>query len=106
MPSLTTFFRSKPKPKSKSKSKYNEPPRPRRSLWKTYFKLRPTTRILIGAGIITYALAGMYLTNKAEEAFNMVPTEEDKKKLEEFVPKVRTVEPAVGRNTNVKGEGR
>ncbi|KAF8252986.1 hypothetical protein K440DRAFT_627149 [Wilcoxina mikolae CBS 423.85] len=41
---------------------------------------------------MVYALAGLFLTDVAEKTFGLSPTEEDKKKLEALVPKVRAVE--------------
>jgi len=44
-----------------------------------------------GVGIIGFACAGMYVSNRLEE--RIVPTEEDKKRLEESLPlRIQTVE--------------
>jgi len=41
---------------------------------------------------MTYAGAGLLLTDKAEEVFDMVPTEEDKLRLQSSIPKIRLVD--------------
>ncbi|KAK4628864.1 hypothetical protein CLAFUW4_08025 [Fulvia fulva] len=62
------------------------------SLWQSYRTIPPRTRIFIGAGIMAYAAAGLFLSDKAEQSFGFTPTEEDKKKLRHAVPKVHMVE--------------
>lgn len=51
--------------------------------------LRPRTRVYIGVGVMVYAGLGLLATDKAEEKFGMVATEEDRKALGEMVPRVR-----------------
>ena len=41
---------------------------------------------------MAYAVFGLTLSDKAEEAFGMKATEEDKKDLKESVPKIHMVE--------------
>jgi len=41
---------------------------------------------------MAYGLVGGFLTDKVEEKFDMVPTEEDKKKLRGLVPRITVVE--------------
>ena len=48
--------------------------------------------MLIGAGIMTYAVAGLYLSDKAEEKLGLVPTERDKEELRDALPKIVAVE--------------
>lgn len=48
--------------------------------------------MLIGLGIMAYAGAGMYLSDKVEEKLGFVPTEQDKKELEDAMPKISVVE--------------
>ena len=48
--------------------------------------------MLIGVGIMAYAGAGMFLIDKAEEKFGLVPTEKDKEELRRAIPKISTVE--------------
>jgi hypothetical protein len=39
-----------------------------------------------------YAGTALYLSDKAEEKFGLVPKPEDKEKLRQAIPKIRTVE--------------
>lgn len=39
-----------------------------------------------------YAVVGLLLSDKAEQTFGFVPTEEDRKNLKESVPKVHLVD--------------
>lgn len=39
-----------------------------------------------------YAGLGMFLSDKAEEKFGLVPTDKDKEELERVMPKIRTVD--------------
>ena len=41
---------------------------------------------------MVYAAFGILLSDKAEQTFGFVPTEEDKKNLREAVPKIHMVE--------------
>lgn len=50
------------------------------------------TRLLIGGGIMGYAMLGMFLSDKAEQSFGLTPTEQDKQRLKESVPKIHFVE--------------
>ncbi|RMZ73336.1 fatty acid activator Faa4 [Pyrenophora seminiperda CCB06] len=52
----------------------------------------PKTRMMIGAGIMAYAVAGLYITDKVEEKFGLTPTEEDEKLLREAIPRIYSVE--------------
>ncbi|KAL1621285.1 hypothetical protein SLS56_009279 [Neofusicoccum ribis] len=52
----------------------------------------PKTRLLLGAGLIAWGAIGLYTTETAEKAFDMVPSEEDKKKLDQALPKISVVE--------------
>ncbi|KAK0289128.1 hypothetical protein LTR35_000504 [Friedmanniomyces endolithicus] len=61
-------------------------------LWTSYRALSMQTRLLIGAGIMAYAGFGLLVSDKAEEALGLVPTEEDKQRLREAVPRVYAVE--------------
>lgn len=42
--------------------------------------------------MIVYAISMEYLSDVAEKKLDLVPTEEDYKKLNEVVPKIRVVE--------------
>ncbi|KAG0129249.1 hypothetical protein HOY82DRAFT_488357, partial [Tuber indicum] len=57
-----------------------------------YKSLSTKTRLIIGGGVILYAGVGLLLTDVAEEKFDLVPSEEDKRQLKELVPKVRVVD--------------
>ena len=41
---------------------------------------------------MAYAVAGLYLSDTAEEKFNMKATDEDRAKLKEMIPRIHTVE--------------
>lgn len=41
---------------------------------------------------MAYAAFGLLLSDKAEEAFGFTPTQQDKERLKDIVPKVRVVE--------------
>ncbi|TGZ82566.1 hypothetical protein EX30DRAFT_370637 [Ascodesmis nigricans] len=62
------------------------------SLWSYYKSLAPRTRLYIGGGIIIYSLLGIAVSNKLEKKLDLVPTEEDKAKLDALVPHIRAVE--------------
>jgi hypothetical protein len=48
--------------------------------------------MIIGVGIMAYAGAGLYISDKAEEKFGLTPTEKDREELLDAIPKVSTVE--------------
>lgn len=62
------------------------------SLWQSYRNLAPKTRLLVGGGIMVWGAAGLLISDKAEQAFGFVPTEQDKEKLQEAIPKLHFVE--------------
>jgi hypothetical protein len=57
-----------------------------------YTSLSPKTRLMVGGGIIGYACLGLFLSDTAEEKLGFTPSEEDKKRLREALPKIRVVE--------------
>ncbi|KAF2433498.1 hypothetical protein EJ08DRAFT_694392 [Tothia fuscella] len=62
------------------------------SLWvQKYLALSPRTRIIGGVAIMAYASTALFLSDKAEEKFGMVPTPEDMEKLRGAIPRIRTV---------------
>jgi hypothetical protein len=61
-------------------------------IWQFYKSLSTKTRLIIGSGVILYAGVGLLLTDVAEEKFDLVPSEEEKRRLKELVPKVRVVD--------------
>lgn len=48
--------------------------------------------MIIGVGIMAYAGAGLYLSDRAEERFGLTPTEKDREELRKAMPKIATVE--------------
>jgi hypothetical protein len=48
--------------------------------------------MIIGVGIMAYAGAGLYISDKAEERFGLTPTEKDHEELRDALPKISTVE--------------
>jgi hypothetical protein len=48
--------------------------------------------VIIGVGIMAYAGAGLYLSDKAEERLGLTPTEKDREELRDALPKITTVE--------------
>lgn len=61
-------------------------------LWQSYLNLPQRTKLLVGGGIMVWGTLGLFLSDRAEQAFGLAPTEEDKKMLREAVPKMRVVE--------------
>jgi hypothetical protein len=57
-----------------------------------YLALTPRTRIIIGLGVMAYAGAALYLSDRAEDTFNLKATEEEKKRLHEMIPKIRSID--------------
>ena len=57
-----------------------------------YQALTPKTKALIGIGVMGYAVAGMFLSDAAEDKFGMKATEKDHEKLREMIPKIHTVD--------------
>jgi len=47
---------------------------------------------MVGGGIIGYACLGLFLSDTAEEKLGYTPTEQDKKRLREALPRIRVVE--------------
>lgn len=43
---------------------------------------------MLGGGVIAYAFAGMFMSDQLEQVLGYVPTEDDKKRLKEAIPKV------------------
>lgn len=58
------------------------------TLSRWYKGIAPKTRIIIGVGIVAYAGLGLFLSDKAEERFGLVPTEKDKEDLQKAMPKI------------------
>jgi len=62
------------------------------SLWQSYRNISQRTRLLIGGGIMAYAVFGLFVSDRAEQALGLVPTEEDKQRLKGSLPRIHTVE--------------
>ncbi|KAL1635724.1 hypothetical protein SLS58_010087 [Diplodia intermedia] len=62
------------------------------SLWQKYRSSAPKTRLLFGLGLLAWGTIGLYSTQATERAFDMVPTDEDKRKLDQAIPKISVVD--------------
>ncbi|EPS41674.1 hypothetical protein H072_4424 [Dactylellina haptotyla CBS 200.50] len=62
------------------------------AIWRWFTSLSQTSRLALGGGLIAYGLVGEYVTDRAADAFGLTPTEEDKQKLKEMIPKISVVE--------------
>ncbi|KAF2275750.1 uncharacterized protein EI97DRAFT_459205 [Westerdykella ornata] len=62
------------------------------AVWQWYKGIAPKTRILIGVGIMGYAVFGMFMSDKVEEKLGLVPTEQDKEELKRVMPRIITVD--------------
>jgi hypothetical protein len=47
---------------------------------------------MIGVGVMAYAGAGLFLSDKAEEKFGLTPTDKDLEELKGALPKITTVD--------------
>ncbi|KAG8632117.1 hypothetical protein KVT40_001257 [Elsinoe batatas] len=74
------------------------------SLWSKYRSLPASTRILMGSGLVAYALIAQTLSDKAEEPLGLKATEEEKEELYRYMPRIRTVER--GKAGRAREEGR
>ncbi|EGR51639.1 uncharacterized protein TRIREDRAFT_74638 [Trichoderma reesei QM6a] len=61
-------------------------------MFKAYKNLSPNTRLGVGVAVIAWGIAGLYISDKAEESFGFTPTEEDKAELRNLAPRITTVE--------------
>ncbi|KAF2443198.1 hypothetical protein P171DRAFT_487148 [Karstenula rhodostoma CBS 690.94] len=62
------------------------------SLWQWYKGIPTRTRMLVGVGIMGYAAAAMFVTDRLEERMGFVPTEKDKEELQKAIPKITVVD--------------
>lgn len=60
--------------------------------YRAYKNLSPNTRLGVGVAVIAWGIAGLYISDKAEESFGFTPTEEDKAELRNLAPRITTVE--------------
>ncbi|KAK4544074.1 hypothetical protein LTR36_004572 [Oleoguttula mirabilis] len=64
------------------------------SIWRSYRTLSTRTRLIIGGGIMAYAGFGLIASDKAEQALGLVPTEQDKQRLQDAWPKIHAIDKA------------
>ncbi|KAI4696956.1 uncharacterized protein J4E84_000080 [Alternaria hordeiaustralica] len=62
------------------------------AVWQWFKNIPPKTRMIIGVGVMAYAGAGLYISDKAEEKFGLTPTDQDREQLRDVIPKVSTIE--------------
>lgn len=62
------------------------------SLWQAYRSLSTRTRLIVGGGIMSYAVFGLFVSDKAEQVLGLVPTEDDKRRLNEALPKIHRID--------------
>ncbi|KOS17824.1 hypothetical protein ESCO_003038 [Escovopsis weberi] len=63
---------------------------------KTYKNLSPRTRLGVGVAILAWGVAGLYLSDRAEERFGYTPTEQDREALRRMTPRIVSVDRAGG----------
>lgn len=47
---------------------------------------------MVGGGAMAYACLGLFISDAAEEKLGYTPTEQDKQKLKEALPRIRVVD--------------
>lgn len=57
-----------------------------------YRALSPRVRLIAGGAAMAYAAFGLLVADRAEQVFGFTPTEQDKKDLQDAIPRVHTVE--------------
>jgi len=57
-----------------------------------YRSLQPRTRLFVGVGVIGYACFGLVASDASERVFGLVPTKEDEAKLQQWMPKLVSVD--------------
>ncbi|KAK6533905.1 hypothetical protein TWF281_005250 [Arthrobotrys megalospora] len=65
------------------------------AVWRWFTGLSKTSRLALGGGLIAYGLVGEYLTDSVGNAFGLTPTEQDKQKLKDMIPRISTVEKSI-----------
>ncbi|KAI9902662.1 hypothetical protein N3K66_002014 [Trichothecium roseum] len=61
---------------------------------RAFKNLPPKARMGVGAGIIAWGAAGLYLSDRAEERLGLAPTEEDRRELRKYYAPTITEAPA------------
>lgn len=64
------------------------PPSPARA----YRNLSARARLGVGVGVIAWGAAGLYLSDRAEDAFGYTPSEKDKEDLRAWAPRIVAVD--------------
>ena len=64
------------------------------SLWKSYTSLAPNTRLLVGLGVLTWGLGGLFFSDSIETGLGMKASEKETKEVEDWIPKVSAIERA------------
>ena len=62
------------------------------SLWKSYTSLSPNTRLLFGVGVLAWGSAGLFFSDSIESALGMRASEKDTKKVEDWIPRINTID--------------
>jgi hypothetical protein len=58
----------------------------------TYRGLSSRTRVGLGVGLLAWSAVGLYLSDRAEEAFGFKPSEEDSAALNRMTPTISVVD--------------
>jgi len=61
-------------------------------MFKAFKSLSPTTRLGVGVGVIAWGVAGLYVSDRAEEKFGFTPSEADKEELRKYTPRLTAVD--------------
>ncbi|CAI6089890.1 hypothetical protein V2G26_006694 [Clonostachys chloroleuca] len=61
-------------------------------MFRAYKNLSPKTRMGVGAAVIAWGGAGLYLSDQAEKRFGYTPTEKDHEELRKMTPRITTVD--------------
>lgn len=59
---------------------------------RSFRNLQPRTRLIFGFGAMAWAGIGLLLSDKAEEVWDLKPTEKDRQELDHVLPRVRRVD--------------
>ncbi|OAG01314.1 uncharacterized protein CC84DRAFT_1053579, partial [Paraphaeosphaeria sporulosa] len=62
------------------------------TIYRWYKGIPTRTRMLVGVGVMGYAAAAMFVTDRLEEKMGLVPTEKDKEELNRAIPKITVVD--------------
>lgn len=65
-------------------------------LWQSYRAIAPRTRLMVGVGVMAYATFGLFAADKIEEVYGYTPTEEQKREVQDMVPKIHFVDRQTG----------